>query len=94
MKILKIITLLLCLIEPTAIRSNPVKGISDFDGSFKEVERITFECPTNEERKIQRPDEELEDQQPKEAKPLKKKYLLLQYLALCQNFYQTNLRLI
>ena len=66
MKILKIIALLLCLIEPVASRSKPVKGISDFDGSFKEVERITFECPTIEERKIQRSVDELEDQKPKE----------------------------
>ena len=66
MKILKIISLLLWLIEPTAIKAKPVKGISDFDGSFKEIERITFECPTNEYSEIQRPVEELEDQQPKE----------------------------
>ena len=66
MKILKIISLLLCLIEPTAIKAMPVKGISDFDGSFKEVERITFECPTNEYSEIQRPVDELDDQQPKE----------------------------
>ena len=66
MKILKIITLLIWLIDPTAIKAKPIKGISDFDGSFKEVERITFECPANEDRKIQRPDDELDDQQPKE----------------------------
>ena len=48
MKILKIITLLIWLIDPTAIKAKPIKGISDFDGSFKEIERITFECPTNE----------------------------------------------
>ena len=66
MKILKIISLLIWLINPTAIKAKPIKGISDFDGSFKEVERITFECPTNEYSEIQRPVEELEDQQPKE----------------------------
>ena len=66
MKILKIITLLIWLINPTAIKAKPIKGISDFDGSFKEVERITFECPTNEYSEIQRPVDELEDQQPKE----------------------------
>ena len=66
MKILKIITLLIWLIDPTAIKAKPIKGISDFDGSFKEVERITFECPTNEYSEIQRPVDELEDQQPKE----------------------------
>ena len=66
MKILKIITLLIWLIDPTAIKAKPIKGISDFDGSFKEIERITFECPTNEYSEIQRPVEELDDQQPKE----------------------------
>tara|TARA_B100000686_G_scaffold198845_1_gene205671 strand:+ start:323 stop:799 length:477 start_codon:yes stop_codon:yes gene_type:complete len=66
MKILKIITLLIWLINPTAIKAKPIKGISDFDGSFKEVERITFECPTNEYSEIQRPVDELDDQQPKE----------------------------
>ena len=66
MKILKIITLLIWLIDPTAIKAKPIKGISDFDGSFKEVERITFECPTNEYSEIQRPVDELDDQQPKE----------------------------
>ena len=66
MKILKIITLLIWLINPTAIKAKPIKGISDFDGSFKEIERITFECPTNEYSEIQRPVDELDDQQPKE----------------------------
>ncbi len=66
MKILKIITLLLWLIDPTAIKAKPIKGISDFDGSFKEVERITFECPANEYSEIPRPVNELDDQQPKE----------------------------
>jgi len=66
MKILKIITLLIWLIDPTAIKAKPIKGISDFDGSFKEIERITFECPTNDYSKIQRPVDELDDQQPKE----------------------------
>ena len=66
MKILKIITLLIWLINPTAIKARPIKGISDFDGSFKEVERITFECPTNKNREIQRPVDELDDQQQKE----------------------------
>ena len=66
MKILKIITLLIWLIDPTAIKAKPIKGISDCDGSFKEIERITFECPTNEYSKIQRPVDELDDQQPKE----------------------------
>ena len=66
MKILKIISLLIWLINPTAIKAKPIKGISDFDGSFKEIERITFECPTNEYSEIQRPVDELDNQQPKE----------------------------
>ena len=48
------------------IKAKPIQGISDFDGSFKRVERITFECPANNERKIQRTDEELVNQKPKE----------------------------
>ena len=43
-----------------------MKGISDFDGSFKGVERITFECPVNNERNIQRSNDEFDGQQPKE----------------------------
>ena len=66
MKKLQVIFLLFWFFQPIFVRAKPVKGISDFDGSFKEVERITFECPTNEESKIQRPDGELDDQQPKE----------------------------
>ena len=63
MKTLQIIPLFALLIQPIAIRANPIKGISDFDGSFKGVERIDFECPTNEVRKIRKPSEELEEQQ-------------------------------
>ena len=48
------------------IRAKPVQGISDFDGSFKRVERITFECPSNNQRTIQKINEELDDQQQKE----------------------------
>ena len=65
MKIIKIFTLLFWLIMPTATRANPVKGISDFDGSFNRVERITFECPFNNERTIQRTNEELDNPQSK-----------------------------
>ena len=46
----------------TAVRAKPVKGISDFDGEFKRVERISFECPTDNERNIQRITDEYEDQ--------------------------------
>ena len=42
-----------------------MKGISDFDGGFKGVERITFECPLNNTRNIQRTNDELDDQPPK-----------------------------
>ncbi len=57
--------LFFCFIQPISIRANPVKGISDFDGAFKGVERIDFECPPSEERRIQKPNEGLDDQQPK-----------------------------
>jgi len=53
-------------IQPIIVRAKPVKGISDFDGSFKEIERITFECPSNGERIIQTPADESEDEQPKQ----------------------------
>ncbi len=43
-----------------------MKGISDFDGGFKGIERITFECPINNKRNIQRTNEQFEGQQPKE----------------------------
>ena len=66
MKKLKIISLLFCFGQPIAIEANPVKGVSDFDGDFKVVERIDFECPTNKDIKIQNPNEEFEDQQLKE----------------------------
>ena len=66
MKKLQVIILYFCLLQPNIVRANPVKGISDFDGSFKGVERITFECPYNQERNIQIINGELDDQQPKE----------------------------
>tara|TARA_Y100001968_G_scaffold301871_1_gene314593 strand:- start:176 stop:649 length:474 start_codon:yes stop_codon:yes gene_type:complete len=47
--------------QVNVIRANPVKGISDFDGSFKGVERIDFECPANKVKKIRKPNEDLED---------------------------------
>ena len=49
---LKIIFLFAWFIQPNAIKSIPVKGISDFDGGFAGVERIDFECPPNNARKI------------------------------------------
>ncbi len=48
--------------QPIAIKSNPVKGISDFEGGFKGVERIDFECPPNDVKKIRKPNEEVDDQ--------------------------------
>ena len=62
-KLFQIISLFVCLVQPIVISAKPVKGISDFDGSFKGVERIDFECPPNEERKIRKPNEDLYDQQ-------------------------------
>ena len=64
MKTLQIIALSLGFIQPITTRANPVKGISDFDGGFKGVERITFECPTDGVRKIQSPNKQFDDQQP------------------------------
>tara|TARA_Y100001968_G_scaffold167789_1_gene153639 strand:- start:1751 stop:2215 length:465 start_codon:yes stop_codon:yes gene_type:complete len=65
MKKLKII-LLLCCFQPIFVRAKPVKGISDFDGSFRETERITFECPRDDRVNIQRANDELEQQKSKE----------------------------
>ena len=59
MKATQIIPLFALLLQPIAIKANPVKGISDFDGTFKEIERIEFECPPNEVRKIRKPNEDL-----------------------------------
>ncbi len=66
MKKLQVIILCIWFSQPIIIRAKPIKGISDFDGSFKGVERITFECPGNNERKIKRTNGEFSDQQPKE----------------------------
>ena len=63
-KILQLITLFVWFVQPISIRSKPVKGISDFNGVFMEVERIDFECPINEMRKIRKPNDEIEDQPP------------------------------
>mgnify|MGYP001261511978 CR=1 FL=1 len=66
MKKLKAIIICVWFFQPIAIKAKPVKGISDFDGSFKKVERITFQCPSNLESNKQRTNEELDDQKPKE----------------------------
>ncbi len=66
MKKLQVIVLCFWFFQPITIRAKPVRGISDFDGSFKKVERITFECPFNNEKNLQRTNMELDDQQPKE----------------------------
>ena len=63
MKTLQIITLLVFFIQPIAIKARPVKGISDFEGTFKGVERIDFECPSSDVSKIRKPNEEFDDQQ-------------------------------
>ncbi len=65
MKTLNIITLFVSLSLPLSIRANPVEGISDLNGSFRGVERIDFDCPPNEVKKIRRSNEELADQQKK-----------------------------
>ena len=67
MKILQILTIFVCLSRPLVIRSNPVKGISDFDGVFEGVERIDFECPSKDVRKIEKPSEEFEAKQPQKS---------------------------
>ena len=66
MKKLHLIILCSWFFQPIIAKSNPVKGISDFDGSFKDVERITFECPVHNENNIQRTNDEFDGQQPKE----------------------------
>ena len=57
-------TLFVWFIQPIAIRANPIRGISDFEGAFEGVERIDFECPSNNKRKILKPNEESDDQKP------------------------------
>ena len=43
MKTLHIISLFIWFTQPINIRAKPGKGISDFDASFKGIERIDFE---------------------------------------------------
>ena len=64
MTLLKIFALLFCLSKPIAIKANPIKGISDFEGGFNGVERIDFECPDIKEMQIRKPNDELNDVQP------------------------------
>ena len=66
MKKLQSIFFLLCVLQPIFVRAKPIQGISDFDGSFKKVERITFECPSNKNKNLLRPNDDLDDQEPKE----------------------------
>ena len=67
MKKLQFIILFFCLHQTTFVRAKPIQGISDFDGSFKEVERITFECPSNYKTiSIQKSDDEFDVQKSKE----------------------------
>ena len=66
MKKLPLIIVCFWFFQPIIAKAKPVKGISDFDGGFKGVERITFECPVNNERNIQRTNDEFDGQQPKE----------------------------
>ena len=63
MKTFQIIALFVWFIHPIDIRAKPVKGISDFEGGFKGIERIDFECPPNGQRKIQKTNDDLYDQQ-------------------------------
>ena len=65
MKTLQILIFFVCFSQPIAIRANTVEGISDFDGSFTGIERIDFECPQTNVRKIRSPNEESEAQLPK-----------------------------
>ena len=66
MKKFHLIILCFCFFQPIITKAKPAKGISDFDGSFKDVERITFECPVKNERNIQRANDEFDGQQSKQ----------------------------
>ena len=62
MKRFPLVAIFCLFLQPLTIKANTVKGISDFDGGFKGVERITIECPSNDQRNIQTPNEELDGQ--------------------------------
>ena len=66
MKKLHVIILFFWCFEPNIFKATPIQGISDFDGGFKGVERITFECPLDDQRNIKRTNDEFYDQQRKE----------------------------
>tara|TARA_B100000579_G_C22757240_1_gene817056 strand:+ start:502 stop:963 length:462 start_codon:yes stop_codon:yes gene_type:complete len=66
MKKIQVIILFVWLSQPNIVRSKPVKGISDFNGEFMKVERITFECPSNLQKDKKRSNGDFDDQQPKE----------------------------
>tara|TARA_Y100001968_G_scaffold298340_1_gene308150 strand:+ start:564 stop:1025 length:462 start_codon:yes stop_codon:yes gene_type:complete len=63
MKTLQLIFLFILFFQPIDVRAKPVRGISDFEGGFEEVERIDFECPPEETRKSIKPNQELNDLQ-------------------------------
>tara|TARA_Y100001968_G_C18969282_1_gene531521 strand:- start:20 stop:505 length:486 start_codon:yes stop_codon:yes gene_type:complete len=67
MRLLQIIVLFVCCFYSTATRAKPVKGISDFDGSFKSVERIDFECPPGDKTITIKSYEDLEIQEIKKS---------------------------
>ena len=62
LKSLQIINLFLLFIIPIPVKAKPVKVISDFNGLFKGVERISFEFLNFDVIKIRKPIEEIEDQ--------------------------------
>ena len=65
MKNIRVIFLLFYFFQQSLVQAKPVEGISDFDGSLKEVERINFECPAIMGSNIQNTNYELDDQQSK-----------------------------
>ena len=66
MKKLSGIFLVFYIFQTHYVRAKPIKGISDLDGSFNKVERITFECPSNHKNNLPKPNAEIDDQQQKE----------------------------
>ena len=66
MKKLQLFILSFWLFQPIILRAKPIEGVSDFDGEFKGVERITFECPANNASKVLRTDDDLDNKQLKE----------------------------
>ena len=66
MKKLQLFFLCFWFFQPITLRAKPVEGISDFDGEFIGVERITFECPANNASKVPITDNDLDNQKLKE----------------------------